>query len=114
MKRFILAAIAVLTLALVAAPAFAQADQPIFSMSRLSAGVSADYCGWQNAGEQPLPEFAKSWEFGVVGSYVLVAPRPGTKGPILSLAAASAYDVDNKWFRHRVGLRIVLFKGGSY
>lgn len=114
MKRLILAALAALTMFVSAAPCLAQADQPILAKSRLSAGISADYCGFQSAGTQPLPAFAKSWEFGVVSSYVLVAPAPGTKGPILSLAAASAYDVDNKWFRHRIGLRIVLFKGGSY
>lgn len=114
MKRFILAALAAIAVLTAAAPAFAQADQPIVSMSRLSLGASADYCGYQNAGEQRLPDYAKSWEVGIVGAYTLVAPAPGTKGPILSLAAASAYDVDNKWFRHRIGLRLVLFKGGSY
>lgn len=114
MKRLLLAALAALTLFVSAAPCFAQDDQPILSKTRLSAGFSADYCGYQNAAEQPLPKFAKSWEVGMVASYVLVAPAPGASGPILSLAAATSYDVDNKWFRHRVGLRLVVFKGGKY
>lgn len=109
-------AFAVLLLALSAATAGAQETnvRPIFSMERVSAGVSADYCGFQSAGEQALPLFSKSWEFGLVGSYNLVAPAVGERGPMLSLTAASAYDVDNKWFRHRLGLRLTLFKGGRY
>jgi len=102
-----------LSLAL-AVPAFAQDAEPILAKSRLSLAAAADYCGYQSAGEQKLPEFAKSWEFGIVGAYTLVAPKIGQSGPILSLAAGSAYDVDNKWFRHRIGLRLVLFKGGKY
>lgn len=113
MKRLTLLLILAATL-LAAAPSHAQADQPILSKSRLSAGVLADYCGFQKAGDQRLPEFTKSWEFGLAGAYTLVAPAPGTSGPILSLAASSAYDVDNKWFRHRIGIRLILFKGGSY
>jgi opacity protein-like surface antigen len=111
MKRIILAALFLVALA---APALAQDAQPILSKTRLSLGVAADYCGYQNAGDQRLPDFTKSWEFGVVGSYTLVAPKIGQHGPILSLAAGSGYDVDNKWFRHRVGLRLVVFKGGKY
>lgn len=114
MKRLVIAALAALALILAVAPAHAQDEQPILSMTRLSAGFSADYCGYQNAAEQPLPQFAKSWEVGMVAAYTLVAPAPGSSGPILSLAAATAYDVDNKWFRHRVGLRLVVFKGGKY
>lgn len=111
MKRIILAALFLLTLA---APALAQDAQPILSTSRLSLAAAADYCGYQAAGAQDVPKFTKSWEFGVIGAYTLVAPKIGQSGPILSLAAGSAYDVDNKWFRHRVGLRLVLFKGGKY
>mgnify|MGYP000873681973 FL=1 len=111
MKRIILAA---LFLAALAVPAFAQDAEPILAKSRLSLAAAADYCGYQSAGEQKLPEFAKSWEFGIVGAYTLVAPKVGQSGPSLSLAAGSAYDVDNKWFRHRIGLRVVLFKGGKY
>lgn len=111
MKRIILAALFLVALA---APAFAQQSVPILAKERLSLGVLADYCGFQSAGDQPTPTFSKSWEFGAMGAYTLVAPAPGVRGPILSLAASSAYDVDNKWFRHRIGLRLVLFKGGSY
>lgn len=115
LKRLLLLAIA---LALASAvPVHAQdssTDTPLFSMERLSLGLSTDYCGFQNAGEQRLPDYAKSWEFGAVGAYTIVGPRPGAKVPILSLAFASAYDVDNKWFRHRLGLRLVVYKGGKY
>lgn len=111
MKKALLLALLSLTLAI---PAFAQDAEPILSKSRLSLAVAADYCGYQAAGDQSLPEFSKSWEFGVIGAYTLVAPKIGQSGPILSLAAGSAYDVDNKWFRHRIGLRLVVFKGGKY
>ena len=113
MKRTLAVLAALVTLSL-ATPVLAQDAQPILSKTRLSLGVAADYCGYSNAGEQRLPDFSKSWEFGVVGSYTLVAPKPGEHGPILSLAAGSGYDVDNKWFRHRIGLRLVIFKGGTY
>lgn len=86
---------------------------PILSMTRVSLGASADYCGFQRSGDQPLPAYTKSWELGIVGAYTLVSPKPGVAGPTLSLAAASSYDVDNKWFRHRLGLRLVVFRGGS-
>lgn len=100
---------------LYAPPAHADDDAvPILSMTRVSLGASGDYCGFQSAGDQPLPAYTKSWEFGLVGAYTLVSPKPGTAGPTLSLAAASSYDVDNKWFRHRIGLRVILFRGGSY
>lgn len=111
-KLSMLLAVAVLLVA--SSSAMAASSEPMLSMTRLSAGASVDYAGFQNAGEQPLPEFPKAWEFGLVASYNLIGPAPGEKGPALSLTAASCYDVDNKWFRHRLGLRLTLFKGGSY
>lgn len=113
--RKLLAVAVLLSLSLfaLALPTHAGDNVPILSMERVSLGAAADYCGFQKSGDQPLPAYSKSWELGLIGSYTLVAPKPGEKGPILSLAAASSYDVDNKWFRHRLGLRLVVFRGGK-
>lgn len=106
MKRFIL------TAALLAVAVAAHAQTPIVSAERLSLGVSSNYCFYQQSGDQRLPDFKKSWEFGGVAAYNLVS-KPDGKAPLFSLTYSLNYDVDNKWWRHRVGGTLVLFKGGK-
>lgn len=108
MKGFILAAVAALALS---SSAHAQSDVPLFSADRLSAGVTANYALYQQAGDQPLPNFTKSWEFGAVAAYNLVS-RPDGSAPLFSLTYSLNYDVDNRWWRHRIGGTLVLYKGG--
>lgn len=108
MKRIVLAALAIVALVTTARAA----DQPLFSATRLSAGVTGNYCFYQQQGDQRLPDFHKSWEFGVVAAYNLVS-QPEGRAPLLSATWSTNYDVDNKWIRHRVGLTLVLYKGGQ-
>ena len=98
----------------VLAPAIAtaEADVPILSQKRLSLGAPANYALYQQAGGQALPSFPKSWEFGAVAAYNLVA-QPSGKAPLLSATYSLNYDVDNQFWRHRFGLTLVLFKGGD-
>lgn len=112
MKKLALAALA--ALALSAAPALAQGtdDVPLFSPIRLSLGVSGNYAFYAQSGDQPLPAFDKSWEFGGVMAYNLVA-QPGGRAPLLSATYSLNYDVDNKWWRHRLGATLVLWKGSD-
>lgn len=107
MKGFILAVLATIALA---SSAGAQ-NAPLISAERLSLGVSANYAFYQNAGDQRLPDFDKSWEFGGVAAYNLIA-KPDGSAPLGSLTYSLNYDVDNKWWRHRVGFTVVLYKGG--
>lgn len=107
MKRFLLTA----ALLCVAATTFAATQAPLFSTDRLSLGVASNYCLYQNAGDQRLPDFKKSWEFGGVAAYNLVS-KPDGSAPLFSLTYSLNYDVDNKFWRHRVGGTLVLFKGG--
>lgn len=111
MKHLALAALAALALA---APVHAQGteDVPLFSAERLSLGVSANYAFYGQAGDEPLPAFEKSWEFGGVMAYNLVA-QPGGRAPLLSATYSLNFDVDNKWWRHRLGATLVLWKGSD-
>ena len=111
LKKLALAVLAVLALASVQ-PAAAQDDTPLFSAERLSLGVSGNYAFYNQAGDQPLPDYAKSWEFGGVMAYNLVA-QPGGRAPLLSATYSLNYDVDNKWWRHRLGATLVLWKGSD-
>ena len=113
MKRVLLAIFALFTLALTttAQPVHAQ-DRPLWSMDRASIGVTANYAFFQNAGDQPLPAYKKAWELGAVGAYNLVA-QPGGKAPLLNATFATSYDLDNRWWRHRVGLTLVIWKGND-
>ena len=115
MKRVLLALFALFTLLVVTAPAHAQdatEGTPLFSMDRASLGVTTNYAFYQGVGSEPLPAFAKEWEFGAVGAYNLVA-QPGGKAPLLSATYSINYGVDNKFWRHRVGLTLVLWKGSD-
>lgn len=112
MKKLALSALAVIALS--ASPALAQGvdDVPLFSAERLSLGVSANYAFYGQAGDQPLPAFEKAWEFGGLMAYNLVA-QPGGAAPLLSATYSLNYDVDNKWWRHRLGATLVLWKGSD-
>ena len=85
---------------------------PLFSAERLSLGVSGNYAFYAQAGDEPLPAFEKSWEFGGVMAYNLVA-QPGGRAPLLSATYSLNFDVDNKWWRHRIGATLVLWKGSD-
>ena len=111
MKRFVLFVAA--ALALSASTALAAGDAtPLLSLDRASFGLSGNYAFYGQAGAQRLPDFPKSWEFGGVAAYNLVA-QPGGKAPLLSLTYSLNYDVDNKWWRHRLGATLVLWKGSD-
>lgn len=106
-RKFILTGFAlgvVAVLLLRCAPAFAD-PAPLLSITRASLAAGADYAGYAQNGQQPLPDFKKAFEIGVYGAYVLT--------PHVTLTASGAYDVDNKWTRYRVGLRTVLWRGSD-
>lgn len=88
------------------------AETPLFSLDRASAGVTANYAWYGQAGDQPLPTWEKEWEFGAVAAYNLVA-MPEGKAPLLSLTYSLNYGMDNKWWRHRLGVTLVLWKGSD-
>lgn len=111
MRRTLLALFALLALA-TTAHAQESTPRPLWSLDRASLGVTANYAFYQNAGDQPLPAYDKAWEIGAVGAYNLVA-QPGGRAPLLNATFATSYDVDNRWWRHRVGLTMVLWKGND-
>lgn len=110
MKRFI----ALCLLMVLAVPALAQ-DQPIVSMSRVSAALGLNYAWYGQGGDQLAPKPVKEFEVGPYVAYSLLSSEPNALGvsrPILSLAASSVYGLDSKLIRTSVGLRLVLFAGG--
>jgi opacity protein-like surface antigen len=108
MKKLVIAA-----LLLVALSATAQAaDRPLFSLNRLSLSAGLDYAwyGAPVATSSRLPVYAKEWEAGLYGAYTIAAPSPGQDGPIVTLVGSSAYGLDNKLVRTKLGVRIGLKK----
>jgi hypothetical protein len=95
----------ILTLLALTAPEChaADAQHPLFDVTRASLAAGVDYAGYQQQGQQPLPDFKKAFEVGLYGAYVLT--------PHVTLTGSGAWDVDNKWIRWRVGVRTVLWKG---
>lgn len=112
-RRIVLiAALALAALAPTAALAQEPGETPLFSVERLSLGVTGNYCFYGAVGDEPLPAFSKEWEFGAAMAYNLVA-QPGGRAPLLSGTYSLNYAVDNKWWRHRLGLTLVLWKGSD-
>lgn len=104
---------ALLALGLLASPVVVKAeDRPLFSLHRLSLSAGLDYA-WYGAPVETasrLPVYAKEWEAGLYGAYTLAAPAPGKDGPIVTLAGSSAYGLDNKLIRTKLGIRVGLKK----
>jgi hypothetical protein len=94
-----------LSLAL-AAPAVAVAQEAsLLSFDRLSIAGGVDYAWYEASGNEPVPSFGKEWEVTLVGAYSLT--------PQFHLTGSSAYGLDNKFFRTRLGVRVSLWQGGS-
>lgn len=85
---------------------------PLFSAKRLSISGTGGYAFYQSAGDEPLPAYEKSWEFGTVLSYNLYA-APGNRAPMLFATYSLNYDVDNKWWRHRILGTVTFWKGSD-
>lgn len=103
---FLLPVIVTLACPLFVPPVLA-AEKPLLDWSRLSLSAGIDYA-WYGAPTEtsaPVPFFEKEWEVGLYGAYVLAAPAAGQSGPVVSLAGSSAYGLDNKLIRTKVGLR---------
>lgn len=99
MKKILMALVAVAAFSAVAHGA----EQPLLSKDRASLALGLDYASYTQQGVQPLPLFKKAWEPGVFGAYVLT--------PHATLTGSGCYDVDNKWMRWKVGVRMVLWRG---
>jgi len=109
-KSLMLCSIAAVLLILFVLPS--HAETPLLSLERASLGATANYAFYGQAGDQPMPAFEKEWEFGAVAAYNLVA-MPEGRAPLLSLTYSLNYAVDNKWWRHRLGVTLVLWKGSD-
>lgn len=108
MKRFAwLFAFTILSVTL-AKPLLAQTEHPILSMQRLSiaGGVSYDWYSDARVDDAaPIPPFGKEWSVGLHGAYLLTRQA--------AIVGTSVYGLDNKQFRHSVGVRIVLWRGSD-
>ena len=102
MKKVLLAAVVVVAVAAFSGVARG-AEQPLFSKDRASLALGLDYAAYQQKGSEPLPAFKKAWEPGLFAAYVLT--------PHATLTGSGCYDVDNKFARWKVGLRVVLWRG---
>jgi hypothetical protein len=119
MKRLVIALLAG-ALSLAAGSAFAQdplaPDVPLFSKSRLSFGIRAEYAWWDQQGGSPLLlPFKKEFGLGLPVSYALTAKRfaDGHTGPpTLSLTARAVYFVDSRVTNYAIGLNLGLYEGG--
>ena len=99
MKKILMALVAVAAFSGVARGA----EQPLLSKDRASLALGLDYAAYQQKGSEPLPAFKKAWEPGLFAAYVLT--------PHATLTGSGCYDVDNKFARWKVGLRVVLWRG---
>ena len=102
MKKVLLAAVVVVAVAAFSGVARG-AEQPLLSKDRASLALGLDYAAYQQKGSEPLPAFKKAWEPGLFAAYVLT--------PHATLTGSGCYDVDNKFARWKVGLRVVLWRG---
>ena len=101
-----------------AVPAFSQTvdqDTPLFSKTRLSFGVRAEYAWWNQSGGTLSVPFKKEFGIGVPMSYALTAKRypDGHAGPpTLSLTGRAVYYVDSRITNYSIGLNLGLYEGG--
>lgn len=104
MKKLLFALVAMLALA----GAASAAEKPLLDWSRFALAAGVDYA-WYGAPVEtsaPVPFFHKEWELGLYGAYVLASPKLGDSGPTVSVAGSSAYGLDNKLIRTKLGLRL--------
>lgn len=104
MKRFIIAALAVLALA---GTAQAAEDVPAFSLTRISVAAGVDYTQFQTTADTPFPEWTdkKAWQPGIFAAYVLT--------PKVALTASASMNTESHWVEYRVGARVILWKGAD-
>lgn len=102
-----------LALGLLASPVIVSAaDRPLLSLNRLALSAGLDYAwyGQPAATSSRMPEYAKEWEAGLYAGYTIAAPAAGQDGPIVTIVGSSAYGLDNKLVRTKLGVRIGLKK----
>ncbi len=119
MKRLTMAILvgAFMATAGIAAAQTVTPDAPLFSKTRLSFGVRAEYAFWDPAAGSTLAlPFKKEFGLGVPVSYALTAkrfPDGHTGPPTLSLTGRAVYFVDSRVTMYAIGLNLGLYEGGK-